>query len=384
MIYLDNAATSFPKPDKVYEEVLRCMKEYCANPGRGGHYMSIESGKAVMEAREAICSFFNIRNPMQLSFTKNATEALNVAIKGLLKAGDHVITTTMEHNSVVRPLKTLEKELGIELTFIQGNEYGEVDIADIQRAVKENTRLIAATASSNVNGIIMPFRKIGEIAKAKGIVFLLDAAQGAGAITIDVEEDHIDMMAFPGHKSLLGPQGTGALYVRENVILKELMQGGTGSNSENVFQPEIMPDMLESGTLNTPGIVGMGAGVGFINSFGLENIKLYKAMLVKKLHDGITEIGGMKLYSKNDINHNSGIVAMNVDGIDSTEISYVLDKVYGIATRAGLHCAPMAHAALGTMKTGVVRFSIGCFNTVQEIDLVLNALKEIVLKTQNN
>lgn len=377
MIYLDNAATSYPKPEKVYEEVIKCMKEYCANPGRGGHAMSIASGRAVLEAREIVSDFFKITNSMQLCFTKNATEGLNTAIKGYIKPGDHVITTCMEHNSVIRPLKTLERDIGIEITIVQGNQYGEIDPQDVLKSIKSNTRMIVCTLSSNVNGIIMPVKEIGKIAREKGIAFLLDASQGAGSLEVNVEEMAIDMLAFPGHKGLMGPQGTGGLYIREGIKIKSIYEGGTGSNSENMYQPDIMPDLLESGTLNTPGIVGLWHGVGFINNFGINNMKLYKYMLVKRLYEGMQEIKGIKLYSKNSIDENSGIVGFNFEGAEATEISYILDKVYNIASRAGLHCAPLAHKTLGTMGIGIVRLSIGCFNTIEEIDTTLKALREI-------
>lgn len=377
MVYLDNAATSYPKPSKVYEEMDKCLREYCANPGRGGHSMSISSSRVVMEARETVCNFFNISNPMQLSFTKNATEALNIAIHGYLKQGDHVITTCMEHNSVIRPLKTLERNIGLEISIIKGNEFGEIDPKDFRRSLKKNTKLIVSTLSSNVNGIIMPVKEIGKIARESETAFLLDASQGAGSIKIDVCEMNIDMMAFPGHKGLLGPQGTGGLYVKEGLIVNSFMQGGTGSNSENFYQPDIMPDIFESGTLNTPGIVGLGCGIEFINRFGLHNLHLYKHLLVKRLFDGMKEIKGLKLYSFNNILKNSGIVAFNINDIDSTETSCLLDKKYDIASRAGLHCAPLAHKTLGTEQTGVVRLSVGCFNTIEEIDYTLDALRNL-------
>ncbi len=377
MIYLDNAATSYPKPEKVYDEMLKCMKEYCANPGRGGHDMSLKSGRAIMEARETIAQFFNIKDPMRLVFTKNATEALNIAIKGVLKKGDHVITTSMEHNSVIRPLKTLERDLGIELTIVKGNEFGEIDPEYIRNSIKGNTRMIVCTLSSNVNGIIMPIRDIGGIAREKGIIFLVDASQGAGTIEVDVEYMNIDMMAFPGHKALLGPQGTGGLYVADGIDVNSILQGGTGSSSENMFQPEILPDALESGTLNTPGIVGLSSGIAFINSFGLLNMKKYKNLLINKIFDGLFNINGVIIYSKKEMSNNSGIIAFNFKEIDSTEVSYVLDKAYGIASRAGLHCSPLAHQTLGTIKGGIVRISVGCFNTLEEIDTLLCALREI-------
>ncbi|MCX7843226.1 MAG: aminotransferase class V-fold PLP-dependent enzyme [Clostridia bacterium] len=384
MIYLDNAATSFPKPEKVYEEIARCMREYCANPGRSGHAMSIEAGRAVMQARDTISSLFNISNPLQLVFTKNATEALNIAIKGGLKPGDHAITTGMEHNSVIRPLKTLERDFGVELSIVRGNDFGEIQPEDIGRCIRPNTKLIAATLSSNVNGIILPVKEIGAIARDKGITFLVDGSQGAGSVTIDVEDMNIDMLAFPGHKGLLGPQGTGGLYVREGVHINCLMQGGTGSSSESVLQPEFMPDYMESGTLNTPGIVGLGFGASFIKSFGIENIKHYKSELIKRLHEGIVDIKEAKLYSKSDINKNSGIVALCFKNMDSNEISSLLDRKYHIATRAGLHCAPLAHKSLGTLKCGLVRLSVGCFNTVEEIDFTISALNEISREVQKN
>ena len=380
MIYLDNAATSFPKPESVYLEMDRCMRNYCANPGRGGHSMAIEAGRAVIEARDVICSFFNIRNPMQLCFMKNATEALNTAIKGWLKPGDHVITTCMEHNSVMRPLRTLERDIVIELSIVTGNELGEIEPDAVKKQIKSNTRLIVSTLSSNVNGVIMPFGEMGRLAKEAGVPFLLDASQGAGYINIDVDEQCIDMLAFPGHKGLLGPQGTGGLYVREGITLKSLMEGGTGSNSEYPFQPEIMPDLLESGTLNTPGIVGLCAGIKQIMACGLEAVSSYRFILTERLIKGLEHINGVNLYSVADNPRNSGIAAMNLVGMDSTELSYILDKKYGIATRAGLHCAPSAHRTLGTEKTGIVRLSIGCFNTVDDIDLTVEAVRSISKK----
>lgn len=377
MIYFDNAATSFPKPKRVYEEMLWCMEKYCANPGRGGHKMSLESGRAVLKVREIISDFFNIKNPMQVVFTKNATEAINIAIKGVLKEGDHVITTCMEHNSVIRPLKALEKENIIELTIVPGDEFGEVDAEDIRRAIKGNTRLIVSTLSSNVNGIIMPVKDIGSIAKEKGVLFLVDAAQGAGSIKIDVEELNIDMLAFPGHKGLLGPQGTGGLYVREGIKINPLILGGTGSNSESFMQPETFPDIFESGTINTPGIVGLGYGIEYINRMGLDNINILKHKLVKTIYEGLSELRNVKIYSRPEISKNSGIIAFNFDDVESNEVSYVLDKVYNVATRSGLHCSPLAHTTLKTIKTGAVRISVGCFNTLEEVIIVLKFLKEI-------
>ena len=377
MIYLDNAATTFPKPGIVIDEVEKCMREYCANPGRGGHALSLMSGRAVLETREAICRLFNIKNPMQLCFTKNATEALNIAIYSLLKPGSHVITSCMEHNSVMRPIMTLQRDAGIELTVIQGDSRGCIDPADIAKNIKPNTVLIISTLSSNVNGIIMPVREIGKAAGEAGIPFLLDASQGAGSIPVDVEDMNVSLLAFPGHKDLYGPQGTGGLFAKEGLQLKHIMSGGTGSNSESLYQPEFMPDFLESGTLNTPGIVGLRSGVGFILDTDQVNIKNRKWMLTKRLYEGLKEIKGITFYNSSEKENNSGIVAINLEDMDSTEVSFLLDRDYGIATRAGLHCAPMAHRVLGTEALGIVRLSPGFFNTAAEIDEAIRAIKNI-------
>lgn len=381
MIYLDNAATSYPKPEEVYTAIDKCLREYCANPGRGGHKMSLASARAVMEVREEISEFFNIENPLRICFTKNATEALNIAIKSFISTGDHVVTTCMEHNSVIRPLKELEKDKGIELTILEGSDsHGVLTAEDFRKAIKDNTKLFISTLSSNVNGVIMPIKEIGDVAKENNIIFLLDASQGAGTIKIDVKEMNIDLLAFPGHKGLLGPQGTGGLYVREGLIAKPLMEGGTGSNSFKLIQPEGMPDNLESGTLNTPGIIGLGAGLKFIKKVGIDYIRSHKKSLVKNLIEGVKNIKGVKLYSSDDIENNSGIVAINIGNINSNQVSYELDTIYNIATRGGLHCSPLAHKRLGTLNQGIVRLSVSLFNTEEEIKYTLNALKRIADK----
>lgn len=380
MIYLDNAATSFPKPACVMREMDRCMNEYCANPGRGGHALSVKAGLAVTQVRETVCRLFNIPDPMNLAFTKNATEALNIAIKGSVTPGCHVITSEMEHNSVTRPLKTLERDAGISVTTVAGNGSGEIDPEDLKKEIRRDTKLIVCTLSSNVNGVIMPVAEIGRIAREAGITFLLDASQGAGSIPVDVVSQYIDILAFPGHKGLMGPQGTGGLYVREGLLLRSLMEGGTGSNSEDPYQPEFMPDLFESGTLNTPGIVGLGAAAAYIEAVGFERIRSHKHKLVNMLSEGFSGISGIKLYSLNDISRNSGIVAINMKDLDSAELSYILDKDYGICTRAGLHCSPSAHRKLGTLHRGIVRFSAGCFNTEDEIIETINAVDRISRK----
>lgn len=383
MIYLDNAATSFPKPENVYTSMEKCIKTYCANPGRGSHSMSVQSSLEVNNTREKLALLLKTNDSLNICFTKNATEALNMAILGCLKEGDHVITTCMEHNSVLRPLKTLEKYNGIKLTIVEGDGVGRIDPFIIKRHINKKTRLIACTLSSNVNGIIMPVREISKIAESKGILFLLDASQGLGSIDIDLGRIYTSMLAFPGHKGLLGPQGTGGLYVSSGVRLNPLMSGGTGSKSEYLLQPDIMPDRFESGTLNTPGIVGLGAGVEFVLKTGLSEIKRRKDTLIKRLNDGLSQNRSIKLYNPQDVNENSGIVAFNVKDTDSSEICALLDKRYSIECRSGLHCAPLAHKHFNTNKTGMIRLSVGYFNTMDEIDNTILAINRIIYDMVN-
>lgn len=378
MIYLDNAATSFPKPETVYTEMDKCMRTYCANPGRGSHSMSVQSAIAVNSTREKISKLLNIKDYLNICFTKNATEALNVAIYGCLMPGDHVITTCMEHNSVLRPLHTLQKANKIKLTIVNGDSLGRIDPQKIKKSINKKTKLIVCTLSSNVNGIILPVKEIGNIAVENEVLFLLDASQGLGSIPIDLATINASMVAFPGHKGLLGPQGTGGLYISPRVKLKPLMAGGTGSRSESMMQPNILPDRFESGTLNTPGIVGLGAAVAFIDKTGLNTIRDKKDMLTKRLYNGIAQNKHIKIYSPEDTKENSGIVAFNIKGIDSSEISYLLDEKFNIACRAGLHCAPLAHKHFGTQESGIIRLSIGYFNSVSEIDNVILNISKIV------
>ncbi|SEM37343.1 cysteine desulfurase family protein [Syntrophus gentianae] len=378
MVYFDNASTSYPKPECVYTEMDRCLREYCANPGRGAHAMSRTAAQGVAETRAIIARFFNFGDPERIIFTKNATEALNIAIKGSLRRGDHVIATMMEHNSVVRPLIELEKENGVEVTFLAGDMYGEVTPSDVAANIRRNTRLIVCTISANTNGIFMPVAEIGNIANRYGIPFLVDGSQGAGSVDIDFKAMKINLLAFPGHKGLFGPQGTGGLCISPGIELKPLLQGGTGSDSENPSQPQVLPEALESGTLNTPGIIGLGAGVFFINQVGRQNIEDHKQRLITRMHEELSIHPKIHIYSSKEPGKNSGVVAINIDGIVSTHVSKILDEQYSIATRAGLHCAPFAHKALGyTAKGGVLRLSVGYFNTQDEVEFTLHALQEI-------
>ncbi|WP_291651262.1 aminotransferase class V-fold PLP-dependent enzyme [Clostridium sp.] len=375
MIYLDNAATSFPKPTKVYEEVLNCMKSYCANPGRASHDMAIKSALKIMETRNLICELFNIKNQFNLIFTSNATEALNIAIKGVLKNGDHVISTVIEHNSVLRPLNSMEKQ-GVEITLVGADKAGYVNPLDIKNEIKKNTKIIIINHISNVLGSIQDIISIGKIAREKGVIFMVDASQSAGVIPIDVESSYIDLLAFSGHKGLLGPQGTGGLFIRDGIKINNFKEGGTGSNSHYMNQPDFMPDKFESGTLNTPGIAGLCEGVKFIKRVGIQSIKKAEDELIKYFFEEIKKLSYIKVYGSDSLNERSGVISFNIDGIDASIVGEELNE-YGIAVRTGYHCTPLIHDIIGTEYAGTVRVSPGCFNILQDIDELLEAIRKI-------
>ena len=376
MIYLDNGATTFPKPEKVYDTVYDCMKNYCANPGRSGHKMAMKSARAIYDARENIAKLFNIDDPMTIVFTHNATDSLNLAIKGVLENGDHVITTSMEHNSVIRPIKALE-EKGVENTVVKCDHEGKLDIKDLEAAIKPNTKLIVTTGASNVTGTLIDLEAVGEVAKKYDILYLADVSQSAGVYDIDVKKINVDMLAMPGHKCLFGPQGTGILYVRDGLKLKILKEGGTGSRSEELTQPELYPDRYESGTHNTPGIAGLNEGVKFILETGIDNIRKHEEELCRYMLDRLQEVKDIKIYGPMNEKERASVISINIGDMDSGEITFRLDSEYDIATRSGIHCAPLAHTTLGTMQQGTVRFSLGYFNTKEDIDTAVNALKYI-------
>ncbi len=378
MIYLDNAATSYPKPVEVYNKINDFLRQSCANPGRSSHEMARKSATEVMKARERIAQLFNINNPLRIGFTANATLALNMAIYGVLNKGDHVITTALDHNSVLRPLFDLKRRGVISLTVLGPKKpLDEIEPSQVSKAIRHNTKLIAMTISSNVTGRVLPYREIGEIASNKGINYLLDASQGAGVLPLDVEQMNISLLAFPGHKSLMGPQGTGGLYVAENIKLRPIIQGGTGSRSFETVHPLFMPDIIESGTLNTPGLAGLAAGVDFITKTGVDNIYIRKDKKIVKLYDGLASHNKIRIFSAIENAQNSGIIAFLIDGMDSSEIANILDAKYHIAVRPGFHCAPLAHKALGTEKSGLVRLSPGYFTTDNEIQYTIDSIKEI-------
>jgi cysteine desulfurase family protein len=375
MIYLDNAATSFPKPSAVYEEVLNCMRNYAASPGRGSYDMSIKAALKIMETREEICKLFNIPSPFNLIFTGNSTEALNIGIKGVLKKGDHVISTVIEHNSVLRPLHSMSKS-GVEVTLVNVDKAGYVNINDIKEEIKKNTKMIIINHASNVLGSLQDIENIGNLSKVKGIIFMVDASQSAGVIPIDVERDNIDLLAFSGHKGLLGPQGTGCLFIRKGIKLKNFKEGGTGSNSHFMVQPDFMPDQFESGTLNTPGIAGLCEGIKFIKRVGVDNIQKCEKELISYLFEELKKLPYVKIYGNNSVKQRSPVLSFNIEGIDASIVGEQLNEE-GIAVRTGYHCAPLIHDVIGTEYAGTVRVSPGYFNTFDDIEKLLVTILRI-------
>ncbi|MDD3899263.1 MAG: aminotransferase class V-fold PLP-dependent enzyme, partial [Syntrophomonadaceae bacterium] len=345
-------------------------------PGRGSNKATLKAGSILFDTREALARLFNIDDSARIAFTSNVTEALNTALKGILKSGDHVITTSMEHNAVARPLYTLEHK-GIEWTKVQCASDGSLDPEDIRQAIKPNTRVICILHASNLVGTIMPIAEVGKIARENGIFFIVDTAQTAGVLALDVVEQNIDILTFTGHKGLLGLQGTGGLFVRPGIELISLKEGGTGSLSEYLEHPILMPDHLESGTQNTPGIVGLHAGIKFIEETGRENIHKHEQELTEMLISGLKEMPGVIVYGPNDTQNRTAVVAFNIDDADCGQVSMALDYEYGIITRSGLHCAPLAHATIGTMERGACRLSPGYFTTKDDIKKVLEAVYNI-------
>ena len=379
MIYLDHAATSWPKPPQVKEAMNRFMEEVGANPGRSGHLLSIEAARILYEARESLAALFHVRDSSRIVFTLNATESINLALKGLLKPGDHVITSSMEHNSVMRPLRDLEKR-GIELGIIPCSREGMMDPREVERRVKPDTKMVVLNHASNVTGTLLPANEVGSIAKKYDLLFLVDAAQTAGAYPIDVERNGIDLLAFTGHKSLYGPQGTGGLVIGERVNEKEMVplkQGGTGSRSEFEEQPDFLPDRFESGTPNGVGIAGLLAGVRFVLEKGVEQIHQQESRLMDRLIEGLKEIPKLKFYVPENRKDRMATLSFNLEQLSSSEIALRLEKEFGILCRPGLHCAPAAHRTIGTFPEGTVRFSLSLFSTEDEIETAIQAVSSI-------
>ncbi|GMO41898.1 MAG: aminotransferase class V-fold PLP-dependent enzyme [Treponemataceae bacterium] len=376
MVYLDNAATSFPKPDRVYQAHDKALRE-SGNPGRSGHTLSLAAGRLVEQARFVLAELFNCPSPQSISFAYNATAAINLALKGCLKSGDHVITGTLSHNAVARPLEFL-KTRGVAVTKIPSSPVSGVNIDDVRRAIMPETKLIVLTHVSNVSGAENDVTEIGALCREKGVFFLVDAAQSAGCKPIDMRAMNIDMLAFPGHKSLFGPQGTGGLYVREGIALEPLVHGGTGSRSEDLAMPRETPGRYESGTQNAPGIAALSEGVRFVRDAGVENIEAHEAELANALVEGLSSIKGVRLFGPPAGEKRSGVVSFTLDKIDPQQASAALDSAFGIAVRSGLHCAPDAHLTLGTLETGgTIRASCGFFNTLDDIAALVAAIKEM-------
>ncbi len=377
-VYFDNAATSWPKPESMMQAMTDFNAGIGGSPGRSAHRMSLDSGRIIFDAREKMAGLLGSEDPFQVVFTKNATEALNIAISGLLKPGDRCITSSMEHNSVMRPLRALEAS-GVKLDIVGCSSSGTLDPAHIERAVKADTRVIYLTHASNVTGTVMPVAEVGRIAKECGIIFCVDAAQTAGTVPIDVTGMGIDILAFTGHKSLFGPQGTGGLYIRKGLerAVSPIIFGGTGSRSEYELQPVFMPDRFESGTPNTIGIAGLNAGIRFLEKTGIDVIREKEKHLASIFLDGLKKIKGIKVYGTQSHSDRISVVSFNLENLSPSEASLILDEKYSIMNRPGLHCAPQAHRTIGTFPAGTLRFSFGYFNTEDEVEYGLKALYEI-------
>lgn len=378
MIYLDSAATSWPKPDAVKEAVMKSL-DAAGNPGRSGHRMSLDAARSIHQTRWLLSSFLGARSAAQVVFTLNATDALNMAIKGLVRPGMHVITTCLEHNSILRPLYALERRGQIQLTVLPLADGHSIDPEQFAAAMRPETGLVAVNHASNVTGAILDVAAIGAICRQLQVRLLVDVSQTAGILPIDVLHWNAACVAGAGHKGLLGPQGTGFLYVRDDVELSFWREGGTGSISDEVLQPEFMPDRLEAGTPNTPGIAGLGAGIEYIQDIGLEKIRAHELQLTEQLRAGFRQIPGLTLYGPGG-EASVGVVSVNLEGWDGAELAFQLEQEYGILTRPGLHCAPLAHKAIGTFPQGTVRFSVGYATTVEDVEQAINAVRQLAVK----
>ena len=376
MIYLDNAATTLRKPPQVAEAVVRALT-VMGNAARGAHGGALESARTVYAARVKLAGLFGCPRPDHVVFTANATEALNIAISGILRPGDHAITTDCEHNSVLRPLYRMEEERGVTLSFVQADSLGRVDVGDFQRLLRPNTRAIVCTHASNLTGNVLDLAAIGETARRHGVLLVVDASQTAGALPVDMAAMGIDLLCFTGHKGLMGPQGTGGLCIRPGVEVAPWKVGGSGVHSYDKHQPREYPTRLEAGTLNGHGIAGLSAALDFIAGIGVEAIGARERSLMDRFYQGVSAIGGVTVYGDFSQRERGAIVALNIRDYDSAAVSDELSQVYGIATRPGAHCAPRMHQALGTGDQGAVRFSFSWFNTEAEVDEAVRAVAEL-------
>jgi len=379
LVYLDNAATSWPKPTEVAAAMVAFLERTGSNPGRSGHRLSIEAARIVYETRELVAQFFNAPDPQRVVFGLNVTEALNLALYGLLRPGEHVITSSMEHNSMMRPLRHLEEQ-GVEITVVPCSPQGCLDPNDVEAAIRANTTLLAINHASNVTGTLLPVSEVGRIVRAHNLLLLTDEAQTAGAYPVDMQADHIDLLAFTGHKSLYGPMGTGGLVIGERVDIgrmRPLKQGGTGSRSERETQPEFAPDRYESGTPNAVGLAGLAASIRWLQMRGIEQIRAHEAALCQRLLEGLSAIPGVTVYGPLDARYQTATVSFTIKHIPPSEVGLRLDDEFGILCRVGLHCAPSAHRTLGTYPEGTVRFGLGVFNTHDDVAMALRAIRHL-------
>ncbi len=379
-IYLDNAATTYPKPEKVYSSILNYMKNVGASPGRGGYENALTGDRMVYKCRQSLINLFNFNKIENVVFTSNITASLNILIKSIVKDGWHVITSSMDHNSVIRPLVSLEKSNKIELDILNCSEEGLINIEDFKNTIKDNTKLVVLSHASNIIGTIQPLEDIGKICKEKGIYFIIDSAQTAGVLPLDFKKLNCNALAFTGHKALLGPQGIGGFIIDDelNNIATNFIEGGTGSLSESTLQPDFLPDKFESGTMNTPGIAGLLAGIKYINEESLNTIKEREECLSKEFINGLLNINSIKVYGPLDASLRTATISINSSKIDNSELGFLLDSEFGIMVRTGLHCAPLAHKTIGSFPQGTLRFSFGAFNDIKDINYALYALNNIL------
>ena len=375
MIYFDNAATTLRKPDCVVQAVTDAMCSL-GNSGRGVHNGALSASRIIYDTRMALAQLFGAENPERIAFTANSTQALNIALKGILNPGDHVITTALEHNSVLRPLYEQE-DRGLRVTVLPADARGNIRYEDFEKEIRPETKAIVTTHGSNLTGNLLDIQRIGDIARKHGLVYIVDASQTAGVFDIDVRKMHIDVLCFTGHKGLLGPQGTGGIYVREGVEVKPLLSGGSGVQTYLRSHPPQMPTALEAGTLNGHGIAGLGAAVRYIQQTGLDTIRAKEQALMWEFYTRVREIPGITVYGDFTDANRCAIVSLNVRSYDSGEVSDTLSEEFGIATRPGAHCAPLMHKALGTVEQGAVRFSFSHYNTMEEIKIAVSALREL-------
>jgi cysteine desulfurase/selenocysteine lyase len=379
LIYLDNGATSYPKPEEVYTFMDSFYRSFGVNPGRSGYDLCMETGALVDTTRKMMAGLFNGDDPNRLCFSYNSTDALNLIIFGMLKPGDHAVTTMLEHNSVLRPLYHQNKLNGVEVDYVPFDDKGFVDPDDIKQKIKVNTRLVIVNHASNVIGTLQPLEAIGRICREHGVAFAIDASQSAGKVPIDIEQSHIDVVAFTGHKSLLGPTGIGGLYVREGIEIRHTRAGGTGVRSAARMHLDEYPYRLEYGTGNVVGIAGLHAGLKWIHARGLDQIHRHEMELARMLRDGLRQLEGVTLYCQDDLTDHIAVVSFNIDGMEALDTGTLLDGEYNIACRTGLHCAPLVHEQLGTAKIGgTVRMGIGPFNTEDHIKTAIEAVGEII------